>query len=110
MGECFKVGEHFVGRVARGNVVVSRIEDDRSRFVLEDYSVGEVVDVWDCRTAEAAVDHWQIRERVGCLPESDRRTADEEDTVFRRGVLVVPLFERSDFRFEPRGTRGLLRY
>ena len=98
-----KVARHLIGRLAVGNVVVAGVEYDRPGGVLEHDPRCEMVHVGSVRAAEAAVDHRELGEALSRLPQADARATDEEDRVFRRGILPVPGFEGRDVGSETRG-------
>ena len=72
------------------DVVAPGPEKDLLGLVGEDEAVGKVGGIHDLGAAEATIDDLMIRKVVGeCLPEPDRRGADEEDTPLERRALAV---------------------
>ena len=101
-----KIGQDPLGRFARGDIIVPRINEYFPRRIRGDDPVGEVMTVDDLRSTEATIDHMGVREiRFESLPESNTGTTNEQCASLGDGACCVRFFERLDGLF-PFGIAG----
>lgn len=97
-GEGFKVGQEHGGRFAGGDVIVAGVKDNSARGVGNDDAVGVIFGIDEEGAAEAAIDGGEVGEGFLGIPQANAGAADEEDSVFGWGLLLVQAGEDIDVR------------
>src|SRR6516162_10049225 len=94
--ESAEVGGDALRHFAGGDVVVTGVEDDQTRLVLEGDPRREMHGVGQVRAAETAIERGHPAEGLRQVPAADAGAADEDDAIFRRWRLAVALLEGGD--------------
>jgi len=107
LDERLAVGEDLLRCFAGGEIIVPGVKDDGFGLIRDDDAVGKKCGIGKVRTAESAIDDFQIgKNPARAFSKSESWNCRRKDGVPRRGLVRSPGLESLDLRLELRWVMG----